>query len=718
MQSPHLGRRVRTRTVVALYALVSVAWVTFGNTLAARLLPVPSVGVASWLTGLASVGVTAALLAVLGSRLDRADAAEAAQSAARERRFRLLTDHVQDVVSLYQVLPAERFEYVSPAVEIVLGYPSDRFYADPTFLAGLVHPDDRHLLTPGPDEPQLSPAVLLRVRHADGRWIWLEQRSTPVTDEHGRLVAVEGVARDVTEREAASASIDRLNRVLRTLSAANRAFVRADTEHDLVEAICQVVVDEGAYRFAWVGYLSESSPGAIKAVAHAGGAAGDPAVVSWWAADVHNDPGATSLREGRTFISRDLAGDPGRAMWRAAAIARGYRSVGAIPLRTNGTLIGSLVVAASETDAFGPDEVALLEELADDLAYGIAALRGRSAAARVERERRRLATIAEQSPESIVVTDTDGTIEYVNPAFERITGYSRAEVLGENPRLLKSGLQPPAFYAAMWAALAAGQAWVADFVNRRKDGSLFEEEAVVSPVRDDEGRTTGYVAVKRDVTKERAAEADTTRLARERTLVADTIARLAPQETPEATAQAICDQVVSLTGLGMAGIFAFMLDGRATPLAIVTPDGRSAPLRRLPLRRSQHLRERAESGPWVEAWSNRPWHPYNRALVEGGADEVACVPLRHAGVLQGLLVASQHASAGVALAERLPALVEFARMAGVTLGPSLVERTEVAGVRERVSALDLHAGVPPRVPAHHRHPAQPPRRLRGAHPFR
>ena len=123
-----------------------------------------------------------------------------------------------------------------------------------------------------------------------------------------------------------------------------------------------------------------------------------------------------------------------------------------------------------------------------------------------EEERARLAMAVEQAGESIVVTDADGAIRYVNPAFERVTGYRRNEVLGKNPRILKSGRQPDAFYRELWDALTRGQTWRGSFVNRRKDGTLFEEEAVISPVRDASGGVVNYVAVKRDVTEERRRE--------------------------------------------------------------------------------------------------------------------------------------------------------------------------------------------------------------------
>jgi PAS domain S-box-containing protein len=114
----------------------------------------------------------------------------------------------------------------------------------------------------------------------------------------------------------------------------------------------------------------------------------------------------------------------------------------------------------------------------------------------------RLATAVEQSAESIVIADTTGTILYVNPAFEKITGYPAGEAVGQNTRLLKSGRHEAAFYRRLWETLGRGETWTGHFTNRRKDGKLIEEEASISPVRDKAGKIVNYVAVKRDVTRE------------------------------------------------------------------------------------------------------------------------------------------------------------------------------------------------------------------------
>jgi PAS domain S-box-containing protein len=124
-----------------------------------------------------------------------------------------------------------------------------------------------------------------------------------------------------------------------------------------------------------------------------------------------------------------------------------------------------------------------------------------SAIAEREAERTRLVTAIEQTPASVVITDTDGRIEYVNPAFTRVTGYGLGEVLGQSPRLLKTGHTSDEEYQAMWAALKAGSPWSTVFLNKRKDGSTYWEQAQISPVRDASGAVTGFIAVKENITE-------------------------------------------------------------------------------------------------------------------------------------------------------------------------------------------------------------------------
>ncbi len=505
----------------------------------------------------------------------------------------------------------------------------------------------------------------------------------------GALLAVT-LANYSAGRERAQAHIERLNRVLRTLILANQELARAPDETALLQAFCSTIVGHGAFLGAWVGVRGDDLAGTIRRAAQAGpiGDYLDTIALSWKdPARGSLGPAGTSIREGRPVVCPDVAADATLA-WRAEMLKVGIRALAGLPLKIGDTVFGTLVIYAASPDAFGRDEVDLLTEMATDLAYGIESQRIKAAAAHGEAERRRLWAAVEQSADSVVITDATGAIEYVNPAFTRVTGYSSEEVLGQNPRILKSGAQGPAFYVAMWAALTSGQSFVGDLTNRRKDGTLFEEEAAISPIHDGAGTITSYVAVKRDVTRERALEAAHERVSRERTVVAKALAGLHALPTPADSAVAICQQVAGLSGVTTVSLVYFTLEGPAMPLAFVRADGVSVPLRRLPHQRSRTLRERAAAGPWIETWVRRPWHPYNRLHDELATQALAYAPVSHDGRLIGLLTAtSNDADAVRRFTELLPTLLEVAGFCGALVGPAVAGLTETSAVRERIASV-------------------------------
>ncbi len=117
-----------------------------------------------------------------------------------------------------------------------------------------------------------------------------------------------------------------------------------------------------------------------------------------------------------------------------------------------------------------------------------------------------LVTAVEQASDAVVVTDTNGNIQYVNPAFTKMTGYTSDEAVGRNPRILKSGCHDQALYRDLWLTIRQGGTWHVEIVNRRKDGTLYHEEMRINPVTDEKGHPVSFIAFKRDVTDRRAAE--------------------------------------------------------------------------------------------------------------------------------------------------------------------------------------------------------------------
>lgn len=165
---------------------------------------------------------------------------------------------------------------------------------------------------------------------------------------------------------------------------------------------------------------------------------------------------------------------------------------------------------------------------------------------RAEEQLRLQSMALKSAANSIVITDADGTIRWANPAFTKLTGYTPEEVIGQNLRLLKSGKQPPEFYAEMWRVIGSGSVWQGEVVNRRKDGSLYTEEMVITPVHNSEGQITQYIAIKQDITERKKAEE----------LLQQTNKRLldALQELKSAQAQVIQQERLRAVGTMASGI--------------------------------------------------------------------------------------------------------------------------------------------------------------------
>ncbi|MBW7997147.1 MAG: PAS domain S-box protein [Candidatus Glassbacteria bacterium] len=126
---------------------------------------------------------------------------------------------------------------------------------------------------------------------------------------------------------------------------------------------------------------------------------------------------------------------------------------------------------------------------------------------RAEEELRKLSRAVEQSPALVIITDTEGNIEYVNPKFEQITGYAAEEAIGKNPRILKSGHTPPEEYKRLWRTITSGGEWRGEFHNRKKNGELYWEAASISPITAPDGTITHFLAVKEDITERRRTQA-------------------------------------------------------------------------------------------------------------------------------------------------------------------------------------------------------------------
>lgn len=180
-------------------------------------------------------------------------------------------------------------------------------------------------------------------------------------------------------------------------------------------------------------------------------------------------------------------------------------------IREYGQPIGTLEIAYREEpplgeEPFTPEEMELLHAIADRIGRFYERRHTEAQLMTIHDELRKLHRAVEQSASGIMITDPTGRIEYVNPKFTEMTGYSAEEALGQNPRILKSGEKDAGAYSELWATITAGRTWTGEFHNRRKSGELYWDHSTISPVTDATGRITHFVAVKEDFTDRTRAE--------------------------------------------------------------------------------------------------------------------------------------------------------------------------------------------------------------------
>jgi PAS domain S-box-containing protein len=303
-----------------------------------------------------------------------------------------------------------------------------------TKYGDLIHPEDKD-------------AVLREVQEAvrAGRSFQLEYR---ITTKHGRLMHVweqgrlvagsnpmeqwlEGFITDTTPRKQAEIDLHRVNRALRTIIECNRAQVRAAEESHLLEDICGILVREGGYRMAWVGFAENDEGQSVRPVAYAGFEEGylQTADITWSDTERGRGPTGTAIRTGKPVVARDIKTDSHLATWREEQLKRGYASSIALPIKLNNNNVGALMVYAKEADAFDSEEMRLLSELSNDLAYGIQTLRTTGERKQAAEDLRLARFSVEYAPDSVIWSDIQSRILYANEAACRNLGRSLEELL-------------------------------------------------------------------------------------------------------------------------------------------------------------------------------------------------------------------------------------------------------------------------------------------------
>ena len=296
-------------------------------------------------------------------------------------------------------------------------------------------------------------------------------------------------------------TLRRLNRALKAFTECNHTLIRATEERELMNSVCEIIVKVGGYRLSWVGLAQNDPAKTVLPVAQYGDTGGylDTLRVAWSDTDTGRGPTGLAIRTGMPSVAQHILTDPRWEPWRERALTYGYASAISLPLVDETGIYGALVILSGEPGAFDREEMKLLEELADNLSYGITALRRNELRKKVEKERKLLASVVEQAMEGILLFDSDGTIQYVNPAAERITGYVHQEL---NREAQADGDQNRKLYEAIWDTLSRGEERTGLFIYEGKDGVQYEIDPTIWAVSDSNGQVSNYAALIRDVTRE------------------------------------------------------------------------------------------------------------------------------------------------------------------------------------------------------------------------
>jgi PAS domain S-box-containing protein len=217
-------------------------------------------------------------------------------------------------------------------------------------------------------------------------------------------------------------------------------------------------------------------------------------------------PTIKALREGKYYCCNNVNEAPELSLIKEEARQYGYKSCLALPIKLNDKTVAVLKLFAIRANFFNEAEINLLERVAENISFALNTFSIEQKRIKAEQELYKVKQAVEQSVSSVVITDVKGNIEYVNPAFTKLTGYSYEEAIGANPNILKTGHTTDLEYQQMWEDLLNKKMWKGEFLNKKKNGELYWENVTISQVVNEAGDITNFIAVKDEITRQKQME--------------------------------------------------------------------------------------------------------------------------------------------------------------------------------------------------------------------
>jgi PAS domain S-box-containing protein len=425
--------------------------------------------------------------AVSKARLFEETQRRLAELRASEERFQQLAENIQEAFWMTD-METNRELYMSPAAETIWGRSIQSLMYEPNAWVNSIFSEDRPALLDAVEREKNGEKVQIeyRIVRPDGtlRWIW--DRAFPIVDDSGQVRRIAGISADITERrESELALIKSQNRYRELFDSSPISIWEEDfslVKKQLDSLLKNGVIDLREYLSSHPEYVSELASlvkitDVNKASLELYGLHRKEDLLHSLA-DLFDN---ASLEHFEQEIL-GLMGPLKRFNWEGAEVTPAGRQI-------------EILVNGSIPHGYEEDWSKVIVSIIDV-----------TERRQAEQELRKLSRAVEQSGSTIVITDTSGNIEYVNPKFTQITGYSYEEMIGKNPRILKSGLTPDEEYKQLWETISSGREWHGELLNKKKDGTLYWESVTISPVLNDRKEITHYVGVKEDITERKQSE--------------------------------------------------------------------------------------------------------------------------------------------------------------------------------------------------------------------
>jgi PAS domain S-box-containing protein len=357
---------------------------------------------------------------------------------------------------------------------------------------------ERLLHTLATNEPFAEECEIITM---SGRHVWVEVRGLSAERE-GAATYVMGTIQDISDRRIRENERGKYNHALQALSRSSQVMMRATDEHAYMKDICKIIVEDCGYTMVWIGFAEDDEGKTVRPVAYNGFDEGyiEALKITWADTERGRGPTGTAIRTGKTATCRNMLIDPRFEPWRKEAIKRGYASSIVLPLMAGNKAFGALTIYSKEPDSFAEYEEKLLTELANDLSYGITAIRLREA---LRESEERLHAITANTPDHILMQDRDLRYQLViNPQI----GLTENNMLGKTDYDILEKEDADKLTAIKRKVLETGAAVSLESSLKNSRGELEYFEGAYVPKLGHQGKTDGVIGYFRNVTERKKIE--------------------------------------------------------------------------------------------------------------------------------------------------------------------------------------------------------------------